>query len=77
MIYFIDICILIAVGFVVFQLFKMNLLRNMKAKNKALKESNVLPYGSGLVHGMVYNKENKSLIKDSKPSPAWFERLSS
>lgn len=55
----------------------MFLLRKMKMhkKEKQLTDMGITPYGSGLCHGMVLNSTKDGVIRDSKPSAAWYSRL--
>lgn len=47
----------------------------MHKKEDLLIELGSGPYGSGLCHGMVLNKEKNGVIRDSKKSSAWYSRL--
>jgi len=47
----------------------------MHKKENQLKALGVNPYGSGLCHGMVINNKKNGVIRDQKPSSAWFSRL--
>jgi hypothetical protein len=58
------------------QLMLMLRKSNMHRNEKKLKLAGVNPYGSSLCHGMVLKRDDKkSVTRDSKPSPVWYNRL--
>lgn len=48
----------------------------MTSNEQKLKEAGILPYGSGVSHGMYLSpKDNMRVAKDYKSTQAWFSRI--
>lgn len=50
--------------------------RKMHKKETEFKKEGITPFGSGLSHGMYTNETGDGVVHDSKPSTAWYSRLS-
>lgn len=47
----------------------------MHRTESRFREHGILPYGSGVCHGMVVAKDKMIVIKDQKNTAAWYSRL--
>lgn len=62
--------------YVGFQFALLGKARAMRRKERKLQKNGVTPYGSGLCHGVVLDKDNKrKVVHDEKPSESWYSRL--
>ncbi len=47
----------------------------MHATEQQFREAGIVPYGSGICHGMVLSPDKAGVLKDQKNTPAWYNRL--
>jgi hypothetical protein len=71
------ICIMIlSFVYVMFHVAILRKSKKMHAREKELLANGVIPYGSGLCHGMVVDQDRpNAVIHDSKKSNSWYGRL--